>query len=424
MTRAVRPILRDHVQTAAATTMAPTRWLLAFACCAMMALPAGCGSADSDPNMGEPVPMANDPRSNSAGGSGSDSALQDEAGAAVDDNAGAGASAESEGALITSGTGDQNAAPRVGLITDGGAIDDLGFNQAAWEGVDQATELLGGEATSIVPATIADIPGAIDELAQAGNDVIVTVGAAASDATNEGAVRYPRVIFLGVGQPQSADAPEGWTDEWPLPNVAGVVFRDEYAGFLAGAMAAHLSTSGTVAAVLGTALDPRSTQLAAGFTAGVAEVDPDATVLATQHPGTLDEAATDADWGEAAAADALAAGADVIFGAGGSIGRAAIVATAAQEGAWCIGLDTDAWPRVPDAHPCLITSAVHLVTPIVSQLIDEAAAGFFVRGDHVGRTSLAEFHDHDAAVTDAMRIDLDRIESGLAAGTIVVGSAP
>jgi basic membrane protein A len=91
---------------------------------------------------------------------------------------------------------------------------------------------------------------------------------------------------------------------------------------------------------------------------------------------------------------------------------------------WCIGVDTDQWETVPEAHPCLITSAVKLIMPGVVEIIGEASQGLFVPGNRFGRVGLADFHDHESAVTDEMRIDLDRIESGLTSGAIETGYSP
>ena len=70
-------------------------------------------------------------------------------------------------------------------------------------------------------------------------DVIVTVGFGLGEATLEAAGQYPGVLFVGVDQYQAA----------PRPNVAGLVFREDRAGFMAGALAGLLTKSGTIAAV-------------------------------------------------------------------------------------------------------------------------------------------------------------------------------
>jgi len=45
-------------------------------------------------------------------------------------------------------------------------------------------------------------------------------------------------------------------------------------------------------------------------------------------------------------------GADVLFGAGGKTGNGALIETAGHDGMYCIGVESDQWETVPEAHPC------------------------------------------------------------------------
>ena len=81
----------------------------------------------------------------------------------------------------------------------------------------------------------------------------------------------------------------------------------------------------------------------------------------TYHPGGLDKAFADPDWGASTAKQALDNGADIVFGAGGNTGNGALREVAEKSGALCVGIDTDQWNTVPESHPCLITSAMKLI---------------------------------------------------------------
>ena len=149
----------------------------------------------------------------------------------------------------------------VGVVTDVGEIDDKSFNQSAWEGVQQAEAELGAQVDYIETSDAKDYGANIGLFADAGYDVIVTVGFALGDATVEAAVAYPEINFIGVDQGQWAppaawvgvdedgdgnfetepQPPEGWDGEWPLPNIAGLIFNEDKAGFLAGALAVYAS---------------------------------------------------------------------------------------------------------------------------------------------------------------------------------------
>ena len=151
-----------------------------------------------------------------------------------------------------------------------------------------------------------------------------------------------------------------------VDNVAGIIFPEDQAGFLAGALAAELSTTGTIAAVLGTDLVPPVVAFKEGYELGAQYINPDINFISTYHPGGLDVAFTDPEWGAATAAQAMDSGADVVFGAGGKTGNGALIEVASREGVYCIGVDSDQWETVPEAHPCLVTSAMKLITPAYS----------------------------------------------------------
>lgn len=145
----------------------------------------------------------------------------------------------------TAGSGDCSDADVlcVGLVTDVGEVDDKSFNQSAWEGAQQAAQDLGAAEVNYVETKDAKDYGAnIDLFATQGYDIIVTVGFAMGEATIAAAETYPDIYFIGVDQFQGDT----------VPNLAGLVFNEDQAGYLAGVLAASMSESGTIASVLGT----------------------------------------------------------------------------------------------------------------------------------------------------------------------------
>ena len=308
---------------------------------------------------------------------------------------------------------------KVGLVTDVGRVNDRSFNQSAWEGVISGGTALGlteGEDFKYIETQ--DPKDYADNLAQfldAGYDVIVTVGFALGDATLAAARENPDTYFIGVDQFQGE----------VLPNVAGLIFKEDQAGYLAGILAASLSQTGTVAAVLGTDLIPPVVAFNEGYVLGAQAVNPDINVISTYHPGDLSIAFVDPEWGAATARQAMDQGADVIFGAGGLTGNGAIqeVATASGAGSsvFCIGVDTDQWYTVPAAQPCLVSSAMKLITPSVHDLIVRASENDFPAGNYFGGTGLAPFHDHDAAVPQAVKDQLIEVKAQFDAGTLETG---
>ena len=285
---------------------------------------------------------------------------------------------------------------KVGLVTDVGRVNDRSFNQSAWDGVLQAAEALGLSEDDIKYIETMDAKDYADNMQQfidADYDAIVTVGFALGEATIEAAAANPDIMFIGIDQFQGET----------LPNVAGLIFHEDQSGFLAGALAASLSDSGTIAAVLGTDLVPPVVAFKEGYEAGAKYVNPDINVLSTYHPGELSQAFVDPEWGAATAKQAIDQGADVVFGAGGMTGNGALQEVAAQEGLFCIGVDSDQWETLPAAHSCLVSSAMKLITPGVVALLEQVADGSFEGGNVFGGAGLAPFHDFEEIVPQEVK---------------------
>ncbi len=302
----------------------------------------------------------------------------------------------------------------VGLVTDVGEVDDKSFNQSAWEGVQQAGEELDAKVDYIETGDAKDYGANIDLFANQNYDVIVTVGFALGDATAEAAAKYPEIDFIGVDQFQVE----------AIDNYAGLIFPEDQAGFQAGALAAMLSESDTIAAVLGTDLVPPVVAFKEGYEGGAKYINPDINLISTYHPGGMDVAFTDPEWGATTAKQAVDQGADVVFGAGGKTGNGALIEVAGVDGAYCIGVDTDQWETVPEAHSCLVSSAMKLITPGVFDLTKMSKEGSLPSGNFVGETGLASFHDFEDQVPQDVKDKLAEIEAGLLDGSISTGYNP
>lgn len=307
---------------------------------------------------------------------------------------------------------------KVGLVTDVGRINDRSFNQSAWDGVQQAAQELGLAEDNVKYIETQDSKDYADNMQQFidnGYNVIVTVGFALGEATTAAAKANPDILFIGVDQFQGEE----------LPNLTGLIFHEDQSGYLAGVLAAGLTESGTIAAVLGTDLVPPVVAFNEGYQAGAKSEKPDVNIISTYHPGEMSQAFVDPEWGAATARQAMDQGADVVFGAGGLTGNGALqeVAAAAQAGdrVFCIGVDTDQWETLPAAHPCLVSSAMKLITPSVVDLVTKAANGEFPGGNYYGGAGLAPFHDFEDQVPQELKDKLDEVAKGLADGSIDTG---
>jgi len=304
----------------------------------------------------------------------------------------------------------------VGLVTDVGKIDDKSFNQSTWEGVQLTQDELGVDIVQYIETTDSkDYGKNIAQFGDAGFDVIVTVGFGLGEATLEAGPLYPGVKFIGVDQFQG-DVVE---------NVVGLIFPEDQSGFLAGALAAQMSESGKLGAVLGTDAVPPVWRFGEGYRAGALYINPDVEVNVIYHNDVgFDKTFTDPEWGKTTALSMIDKGVDVVFGAGGKTGNGALLGCA-EKGVMAIGVDTDQYYTVPEAQSVLLTSAMKLLTPGTFDLIKMAMEGNFpAGGNYVGAAGLAPYHDLADQIPAEVDAKMQEIDAALKDGSLETGVPP
>jgi basic membrane protein A and related proteins len=297
----------------------------------------------------------------------------------------------------------------IGLVTDVGKVDDKSFNQSAWEGAQAAAKELGMTSEYIESNDQKDYASNIQQLIDKGAKIVVTVGFAMGEDTVKAATANPGVKFIGVDQFQGAET----------ANVAGLIFPEDQAGYMAGALAGLMTKTNKIAAVLGTDTVPPVKKFGEGFRNGVKAMKPDAEVIVTYHEPN--NAFGDPAWGATTAKQALDNGADIVFGAGGATGNGALAEVAKKEGALCIGVDTDQYNTVPEAQKCLLTSAMKNINEGVITLAKQAADGSMKGGNFTGTVGLAPYHDTDALVSAEVKTQIETIIADVKSGKIDPG---
>jgi len=306
---------------------------------------------------------------------------------------------------------------RVGLVTDGGTVDDGSLNQSAYQGLQRAAEEFDLDFNVIETVQAGDFETNIATFINAGYDLIVTVGPLLGETTRAMAETYPDVSFVAVDVAYEA-APD---------NLAGLTFREDQMGFLAGALAGLISKSKTVGVVAG--LDTTATRrLRSGYENGVLHVCPECIVLALAIDSSTDPAR-----GRTAALSQIGEGADVIFGVGGPTGSGALLG-ATQQGVWAIGVDQDAYftafeEGTASSADKLLSSAVKRADNAVYSVIKEAVLGGLSTGARLFDASsagvgLAPFHDAESAVSDEIKEKLAEVLRMLASGELDTGVDP
>jgi basic membrane protein A len=315
----------------------------------------------------------------------------------------------------------------VGLVTEVGKVDDRAINQAAWEALQQAkTEGLVQWIRYIETVDARDYEKNIQTFADAGYDIIVTVGYDQGAPSVAEANAYSGTLFIGVDQPIADFIAE--SDTTPA-NYVGVVFPEDQAGFLAGALAAMMSQTHKIGAVCGTDANAPIWRYGEGYRAGAAYIEGQmgtaSEVSVVYHNEVaFDKSVNDPTWGAEAANGLIDQGADVIFGVGGETGNGALGAAAAR-GVYAIGSNTDQYFLSPETSSRMLSSAIKLVKPAVYTLIQAAVNNDFPGGaDYAGVAGYAPFHDLDDQVPDDVKAEMDQIFNGLLTGEITTGVPP
>jgi len=301
---------------------------------------------------------------------------------------------------------------RVGLVTDVGKINDASFNQSAWEGVQCAQKNLSADVKFIETTDPKDYGKNIDQFAQDGYDVIVTVGFALGDDTISEAKKYTNVKFIGVDQFQGDT----------VANLAGLIFDEDKAGYLAGYLAGSLTKSGTIGQVLGTPLVPPVEKYGVGYINGAKAAKSGVKVLSACHPGGLAKGFTDPPWGNDTAVQEMNQSADIVFAAAGLTGNGALLAVVGKNGTVMgIGVDTDQYLSLPEAKAVLVSSAMKLITPGVFNIVKAVQDGSFKGGNVVGAVGLAPYHDLDSKVPADVKTKMTQVTSDVVSGKTPTG---
>lgn len=233
------------------------------------------------------------------------------------------------------------------LVTDTLGLQDHGLTQDTWAGLEQAkTDGLIDQIAYIESVDTRDYEKNISYFAQKGFDAIITVGVGMQDETLRSAVLYPDSVFIGMGQPQ----------EKPLPNMIPVTFAEDQMGFVAGAIASHLTETGIVGAVCETSGIDAMWRYCEGFRAGVSFVNKEIKVLVIyREDEDREKLFIDEAWGESTAQSLIHRGVDVLFAAGGVTAQAALRATS-EGGFYAIGAERNQAEALAESGSGVVTS--------------------------------------------------------------------
>ncbi|GAA2229116.1 BMP family ABC transporter substrate-binding protein [Herbiconiux moechotypicola] len=252
------------------------------------------------------------------------------------------------------------------MVTDQAGLGDKGFNDLAKLGLDQSVEELGGKAQVLQSTDQAQYVTNLQQAVTSGSTVTTGVGFLLTDALVEVAQANPDAMFTLI------DAIATDEDGEPLPNVASVTFKEQEASFLTGIVAGLTTETDSIGFVGGLEI-PAVLRFYSGFAAGVASVNPDATVTPA-YVGSFADAAK----AKELALGFYDQGSDIVMDVAGGGGLG--IFDAAKElgdGHWVVSTDTCKVDLAPDNF---LTSAVKDVAGSVLRENTAAADGTFEGG--------------------------------------------
>ena len=309
-------------------------------------------------------------------------------------------------------------------VTDVGGIDDAGFNQTAWKGVQDAMSEYGIDGRYLESQSETDYQPNLNSLMESKCDVIVSVGFLMGDATATSAKANPDQKYSIVD----------FAYDPTIPNVIGQVYATNEAGFLAGYLSAGMSKSGVVA-TFGRINIPPVTAFMDGYYYGVAyhnsEKGTDVQVLGwnpMSKEGLFTGNFESLDDGRAFAQNLYDEGADIVMPVAGPVGlgSAALADELGTDALMIVGVDADQTQTDPDRAHVYLTSVLKRMDSTVKQVIKAAMDGKFEGGLMVGTLAnggvgLAPYHHLDSKVPAALKAEVEAVKAGLISGKINAG---
>ncbi len=305
-------------------------------------------------------------------------------------------------------------------VSDTGGIDDKGFNQSAYAGLERAESELGVGINFLESTAATDYERNINTFIEEGCDLIITVGFLLGDATKAAAEENAEQLFSIVD----------FAYDPPMDNVQGLVFDTKSASMLAGYLAAGMTQTGVVGTFGGIQIGP-VVDFMVGFEAGVnyyndengTEVD----VIgwdSESGEGTFTGDFENQDNGRQTAEALIQEGADIIFPVAGPVGLGAMAAVQDSGGdALYIGVDVDQAISVPEYEDIMLSSVLKHIDVAVFAAIEDAMDGSFEEPLYVGTlenegVGLAPYHAFEDEVPEELTSGIEALQEALISGDV------
>jgi len=301
------------------------------------------------------------------------------------------------------------------MVTDTGGVDDKGFNQISYAGMQQAESELGVTIDLLESASDADYAPNLQSFADKGCNITVTVGFLLGDATKAAAEANAGLSYAIVD----------YAYDPAIANARGLVFATDQPSFMAGYLSAAMSTTGIVGTYGGVNIPP-VTIFMEGFRKGVEyyNTQKGASVKLLGWDGTDGTFAGNfesLDDGKNIAKSQADEGADIIFPVAGPVGLGSAQYALESGGkVKIIGVDVDMSVSNPDAAEVYIASVLKKIDAAVFAAIKDVVEGSGVTDNYVGTLANGGVGVAFTAVPDDLKAEVEAIGAGIADGSIQI----
>ena len=263
---------------------------------------------------------------------------------------------------------------QVAMVTDVGQLKDGSFNEFTWNGCkkyayDNEKSYKYYQPANGSAATDDDRIKALTDACEAGAEVVVTPGFLQETALKAVVPNYPEVQFVFI---------DGW--DMGYPNLVGVSYKEEQAGYLAGYAAVMEGFTKLGFSGGGGGANPACIRYGYGYAQGAdAAAAAKGVNVEMRYSWEYGDTFSDSPDLQAMLAGWYEAGTEVIFMCGGSMFNSGTAAAEAAETA-IIGVDVDQSPL----SDTVVTSALKgLDVSVIKTLTDFYAGGALIPGSSV-----------------------------------------
>lgn len=307
------------------------------------------------------------------------------------------------------------------LVSDAGGWDDKSFNESAFNGLQEAVELMGVNAQTAESSSDGDFGPNVNAMVAEGCNLVIGVGFLLEEATGSAALENPDMSFALVDS--------GFTTE--SDNARPLLFNTAEAAFLAGYVAGGMTETGVVATFGGLPI-PSVQIFMDGFYDGVMAYNEangaDVEVLGWDkdaQTGSFSNSFDDQAQGQQLANGFINQGADIIMPVAGPVGLGAAAAAQSAGDVWIIGVDSDWYESASEFSSIILTSVLKDIDVSVLDTIADVATGEFSSEPYIGTlenggVDIAPFHDFEADVPAELVAEVDALREQIISGELVI----